>query len=49
MHQFITKDQKPIVDAKVHLVFVNEKGKQIKVPELIIDNIKQYFCDNNKL
>ena len=49
MHQFITKDQKPIVDAQVHLVFVNEKGKPIKVPELIFDNFKPYFCDTIKL
>ena len=49
MHQFITKDEKPIVDAQVHLVFVNEKGKPIKVPELIFDNFKPYFCDTIKL
>ena len=49
MHQFITKDQTPIVDAQVHLVFVNEKGKPIKVPELIFDNFKPYFCDTIKL
>ena len=49
MHQFITKNQTPIVDAQVHLVFVNEKGKPIKVPELIFDNFKPYFCDTIKL
>ena len=49
MHQFITKDEKPIVDAQVHFVFVNEKGKPIKVPELIFDNFKPYFCDTIKL
>ena len=49
MHQFITKDKKAIVDAKVHLVFVNEKGKPIKVPDLIFDNFKPYFCDTIKL
>ena len=49
MNQIITKDKKAIVDAKVHLVFVNEKGKPIKVPDLIFDNFKPYFCDSIKL
>ena len=49
MNQFITKDEKPIVDAQVHLVFVNEKGKPVKVPEIIFDNFKPYFCDSIKL
>ena len=49
MNQFITKNQVSIVDAKVHLVFVNEKGKPIKVPDLIFDNFKPYFCDSIKL
>ena len=49
MHQFITKDQTPIVDAKVHLVFVNEKGKPIKVPDIIFDKFKPYFCETIKL
>ena len=49
MNQFITKNEEPIVDAKVHLVFVNEKGKPVKVPDLIFDNFKPYFCDSIKL
>ena len=49
MNQFITRDKKPIVDAQVHLVFVNEKGKPIKVPEIIFNNFKPYFCDSIKL
>ena len=48
MNQFITRDKKPIVDAQVHLVFVNEKGKPVKVPEIIFDNFKPYFCDSIK-
>ena len=35
MNQFITKDEFSIVEAQVHLVFVNEKGKPIKVPDII--------------
>ena len=49
MNQFITKDDSTIVEAQVHLVFVNEKGKPVKVPEAIFDNFKPYFCDSIKL
>ena len=49
MNQFITKDEFSIVEAQVHLVFVNEKGKPVKVPEIIFDNFKPYFCDTIKL
>ncbi len=49
MNQFITKGERPIVDAQVHLVFVNEKGKPVKVPDIIFDNFKPYFCDSIKL
>ena len=49
MNQFITKDELAIVEAQVHLVFVNEKGKPIKVPDIIFKNFKPYFCDSIKL
>jgi acyl-CoA thioester hydrolase len=49
MNQFITKGDSTIVEAQVHLVFVNEKGKPVKVPESIFDNFKPYFCDSIKL
>jgi len=49
MNQFITKDKKPIAEAQVHLVFVNEKSKPVKVPDIIFDNFKPYFCDSIKL
>ena len=49
MNQFITKDEFSIVEAQVHLVFVNEKGKPIKVPDIIFTNFKPYFCDSIKL
>ena len=49
MNQFITKDKISIVEAQVHLVFVNEKGKPIKVPDVIFENFKPYFCDSIKL
>ena len=49
MNQFITKDEFSIVEAQVHLVFVNEKGKPIKVPDIIFKNFKPYFCDSIKV
>ena len=49
MNQIITNGETIIVEAQVHLVFVNEKGKPVKVPERIFDNFKPYFCDSIKL
>ena len=49
MNQFITKDEFSIAEAQVHLVFVNEKGKPIKVPDIIFKNFKPCFCDSIKL
>ena len=49
MYQFITKDESLIAEAQVHLVFVNEKSKPVKVPQIIFDNFKPYFCDSIKL
>ena len=49
MNQIITSGDSAIVEAQVHLVFVNEKGKPVKVPEIIFDTFKPYFCDTIKL
>ena len=49
MNQIITNDEITIAEAQVHLVFVNEKGKPVKVPVIIFDNFKPYFCDSIKL
>ena len=49
MNQFISKDENIIVEAQVHLVFVNDKSKPVKVPQIIFDNFKPYFCDSIKL
>ena len=49
MNQIITNDKTTIAEAQVHLVFVNEKGKPVKVPDIIFDNFKPYFCDSIKL
>mgnify|MGYP001203152014 CR=1 FL=1 len=49
MNQIITKDKDIIVEAKIHLVLVNEKAKPIKIPEIVFENFKPYFCDSIKL
>jgi acyl-CoA thioester hydrolase len=49
LNQFISKDDNIIVEAQVHLVFVNDKSKPVKVPEIIFNNFKPYFCDSIKL
>ena len=43
MNQTIIKDKIVIVEAKIHLVFVNEKGKPIKIPKLVVDKFKPYI------
>ena len=40
MSQTIIKNKIVIVEAKIHLVFVNEKAKPIKIPKLIVDKFK---------
>ena len=43
MCQVINKNNNLIVEAKIHLVFVNEKVKPIKIPKLIVDKFKPYI------
>ena len=42
MNQSILKNEELIVDAKVHLVFINENSKPVKIPEKILINLKPY-------
>ncbi len=49
MNQIITKDEEIIVEAQVHLVFVDKKGKPIKIPDEIYSRFKPYFCDSIKI
>ena len=42
MHQSIFKDEDLIVEAKIHLVFINEKFKPVKIPEKILSDFKPY-------
>ena len=49
MNQMITKGKDIIAESQIHLVFVSDKGKPVKVPQIIFDNFKPYFCDSIKL
>ena len=48
MNQIITKGEDTIVEAQVHLVFVNNLGKPVKIPDKIYSKFKPYFCDTIK-
>ena len=48
MNQIITKDKETIVEAQVHLVFVNTEGRPVKIPDEIYSKFKPYFCDSIK-
>ena len=48
MNQIITKDDQIIVEAKIHLVFVNGDGKPVRIPKEIYLKFKPYFCDTIK-
>ena len=49
MNQFITRGNDTIVEAQVHLVFVDKKGKPVKIPEEVYSKFKPYFCDTIKV
>ena len=48
MNQIITRDNYTIVEAQVHLVFINKAGKPVKIPDEIYSKFKPYFCDSIK-
>ena len=48
MNQIITKGEDVIVEAQVHLVFVNKESKPVKIPNEIYSKFKPYFCDTIK-
>ena len=45
MSQTIIKNKIVTVEAKIHLVFVNEKAKPIKIPKLVVDKFKPYISN----
>tara|TARA_B100000780_G_scaffold224653_1_gene163773 strand:- start:63 stop:485 length:423 start_codon:yes stop_codon:yes gene_type:complete len=48
MNQFISRGEDLIAEAKVHIVFVNNKGKPMRVPDILLKDFKPYFCDSIK-
>ena len=49
MNQFISRGEDIIVEAKVHLVFVNNVGKPMRIPGTLLQNFKPYFCESIKV
>ena len=49
MNQIISRDNDIIVEAQVHLVFINKDGKPVKIPEEIYIKFQPFFCDSIKI
>tara|TARA_B100001093_G_scaffold512306_1_gene581920 strand:- start:961 stop:1383 length:423 start_codon:yes stop_codon:yes gene_type:complete len=49
MNQIITKGNVEIVNAQIHLVFINENRRPMRIPEEIHTKFKPYFCDTIKV
>ena len=49
MNQLISNEEFIVVECQVHLVFINEEGKPVRIPEIILNNFKPYFCDSIKI
>ena len=48
MNQIISKLDDTIVEAQIHLVFINKDGKPVKIPDEIYTKFKPFFCDTIK-
>ena len=46
MNQSIFKNKDPIIEAQIHLVFINEKSKPVKIPEKILKEFKPYISSS---
>tara|TARA_B110000971_G_scaffold31117_1_gene28474 strand:+ start:409 stop:831 length:423 start_codon:yes stop_codon:yes gene_type:complete len=49
MNQFISRGEATIAEAKVHLVFVNNDGIPMKIPGILFQDFKPFFCDTIKI
>ena len=49
MSQIITRGEDIIIEAQIHLVFINKEGKPTKIPDEIYIKFKPYFCDSIKI
>ena len=45
MNQIITKENDVVIEAQIHLVFINKDGKPVKIPDDIYLKFKPYFCE----
>ena len=48
MNQIITRENDVVIEAQIHLVFINKDGKPVKIPDDIYSKFKPYFCDTIK-
>ena len=49
MNQVISNGDNIIVEAQVRLVFINNKSKPVRLPKIIFNKFKPYFCDSIKI
>jgi len=49
MNQFISRGEDLIAEAKVRLVFINNQGKPMRIPDSLFQDFKPYFCGTIKL
>ena len=49
MNQIIVRSDDEIVNAQIHLVFINESRRPMRIPEEIYLKFKPYFCDTIKV
>ena len=49
MNQFVSREEDIIVEAKLHLVFVNNDGKPMRIPGILFQDFKPYFCESIKV
>ena len=49
MKQTILKDEIIIIESQIHLVFVNEKGRPKRIPEIVFIKFKPYFSRSIKI
>ena len=49
MNQIIKRKEDLIAEAQVHLVFINELGKPVRIPTIIYENFRPYFCETIKV
>ena len=49
MNQIVSREEDIIVEAKLHLVFVNNDGKPMRIPGILFQDFKPYFCESIKV